>query len=78
MAKTVNSKTMNDLILKHLIEVGNISALEAQGIFKCRSLSRRICDLKDAGYKDNISRVLATDSQGQRYARYFFAAQASA
>ena len=60
---------MNDLVLSHLKRVGDISALEAQGMYKCRSLSRRICDLKEAGYA--ITSVHKVDNTGQRYVRYF-------
>lgn len=56
------------LILDHLKDHGNISSMEAQGMFKCRSLPRRILDLKDAGY--DITSVMKVDSTGQRYVRY--------
>lgn len=56
-------------VLKVLKEKGSITALEAGGVLRARSLSRRITDLKQAGYK--ITRVLSKDHTGQRYARYY-------
>lgn len=55
-------------ILLHLIRVGSISPLEAGALYRCRSLSRRICDLKEAGFE--IETELRKDATGQRYARY--------
>ena len=55
-------------IYDHLRKIGDISALEARAIYRVDSLSRRICDLKDAGYK--VSRVIKKDATGKRYARY--------
>lgn len=66
--KTVNGRTMTSLICEHLIKVGDISDMEARGMFKCRSLSRRICDLKSRGWVINAIRKV--DSTGQRYVRY--------
>lgn len=63
--------TMADLILGHLRKVGSISGLEAVGMFKCRSLTRRICDLKAAGH--DIRSEWKEDSTGQRYVRYSLA-----
>jgi hypothetical protein len=40
----------------------------AAGIYKVRSLPRRICDLKDHGIQ--VQRVLMKDATGQRYASY--------
>lgn len=48
---------------------GSVTALEASGVYRIRSLSRRITDLKDAGY--TIVRYLGKDTTGQRYARYY-------
>ena len=56
-------------LLRLMKEKGSVTALEAGGVVRVRSLSRRIVDLKEAGY--NISRDLKTDTSGQRYARYF-------
>lgn len=65
------SAPMTLSILRHLETVGSISNLEAQGLYKCRALPRRIADLREAGVP--IRRVLAKDVTGQRYARYYLA-----
>ena len=66
--KTLNKKSMEDLVLDHLCIKGSITAVEAQALYRCRSLSRRIATLKQEGF--NIRSVLKTDATGQRYARY--------
>ena len=55
-------------ILNHLKTVGSISNVEAQALYRCRALPRRIADIKAAGFQ--INRILKTDATGQRYARY--------
>lgn len=67
----LNKKPMVELLAAHLKSGKSITAIEANALWRCRSLSRRICDLKDAGYK--IQRQLRRDTTGQRYARYFLA-----
>lgn len=62
--------TMNDLLLDHLKKVGDITALEAQALYKVRSLSRRIVDIKKRGY--NIASIPRVDHAGQRYVRYVY------
>jgi hypothetical protein len=66
--KTVNGKPMTHLILTHLQQKGSITNVEAQALYRCRALPRRIRDLKEAGW--NITSVLKKDATGQRYARY--------
>lgn len=68
MSKTLNDLPMKDLILIHLLEVGSISNREAQDLYRCRALPRRIADLKADGVP--IKSVLKKDATGQRYARY--------
>lgn len=58
-------------VLDHLKKVGHITNVEAHMVLKCRSVSRRITELRDAGYP--IRREFKKDSQGQRYARYSLA-----
>jgi hypothetical protein len=69
--KTINGKPMTTLILTHLITKGSITNVEAQALYRCRALPRRIADLKQSGW--NIHSVLKKDATGQRYARYVLA-----
>jgi len=55
-------------VLRHLVQEGSITPMVAAGIYKVRSLPRRICDLKDAGIK--VETELRKDATGQRYAFY--------
>jgi hypothetical protein len=68
MTKTLNKKSMLDLIFTHLLTKGSITNVEAQALYRCRALPRRIADLKEAGVP--IISVLKKDATGQRYARY--------
>lgn len=70
MAKTLNKLDMNTLIFKHLFDKGSITSVEAQALYRCRSLSRRICDLKSEGFL--IDTEMRVDVTGQRYARYIY------
>ncbi|TCR85512.1 helix-turn-helix domain-containing protein [Rhizobium sp. BK376] len=63
---------MTASVLKMLREKGNVTALEAEGVLRCRSLNKRISELKALGHK--ITRTLQNDHTGQRYARYIYAA----
>lgn len=65
--------TQNDQILAHLRQHGNISPMEAWGMFKVRSLTRRIRDLKDAGH--HIVGIWKMDTTGQRYKRYVYTSE---
>lgn len=56
-------------VLALLKEKGSLTPLEAAGVYRVRSLSRRIVDLKEAGY--TIVTKLSKDVTGQRYARYY-------
>lgn len=55
-------------VLRHLVKEGSITPMVAAGIYKVRSLPRRIADLKEAGVK--VERELKKDATGQRYAFY--------
>ena len=68
MARTLNNKPMLDLILDHLLKKGSITNVEAQALYRCRALPRRIADLKADGIP--IKTILKKDATGQRYARY--------
>jgi len=62
------ASTQNSTLLQHLKTVGSISALEAQAIYKVRSLSSRISELRKSGYAIEAERKV--DLTGQRYVRY--------
>ena len=61
-------KSQKDKILDHLINVGSISFVEANDLYRCRSLTRRIADLRQAGHK--IGSEWRRDTLGQKYTRY--------
>jgi hypothetical protein len=67
--KTLNKLPMSAMILRHLEDKGSITSVEAQALYRCRSLSRRITDIKSWGFP--VSSVLKSDATGQRYARYY-------
>lgn len=66
--KTLNAVPMTELIFTHLLSKGSITNVEAQALYRCRALPRRIADLKAEGVP--IKSVLKKDATGQRYARY--------
>jgi hypothetical protein len=63
--------SQNDRILDHLQKVGSISWVEANDLYRVRSLTRRIADLRDLGHK--IISEWRKDTLGQRYTRYSLA-----
>ncbi|MBY5849811.1 hypothetical protein HFN51_04465 [Rhizobium leguminosarum] len=63
---------MTAQVLQMLRRKGDVTTIEAQGVLRCRSLSKRITELKRLGH--NITRTLHNDHTGQRYARYILAA----
>ena len=62
--------TQNDRILKHIEATGSISQREAFLDYSIQSLTRRIRDLREAGY-NVISRGVTHPITKQRYTRYF-------
>ena len=60
--------SQNKKILQHLQRVGSISWVEANDLYRVRSLTRRIADLRDMGHK--IISEWRQDTLGQRYVRY--------
>lgn len=60
--------SQNNKILQHLQRVGSISWVEANDLYRVRSLTRRIADLRDMGHK--IISEWRQDTLGQRYVRY--------
>lgn len=67
-------------VLNHLRTIGDISGVEAQAIFKVRSLTKRMSEINDALYKAGaegyglhntpVEGQWSIDSTGQRYKRY--------
>jgi hypothetical protein len=55
-------------LFNHFKTVGSITAVEATDLYRIRSLTRRITNLRRAGNK--ISSVQKVDALGQRYVRY--------
>lgn len=60
--------SQNKKILDHLQRVGSISWVEANDLYRVRSLTRRIADLREAGHK--IASEWRRDLLGQKYTRY--------
>jgi len=63
--------SQNDKILTHLRDVGSITWVEANDLYRIRSLTRRIADLRERGH--DIISEWRTDRLGQRYTRYSLA-----
>jgi hypothetical protein len=57
-------------IRQHLLEVGSITNVEANAIYKCRSVSRRITEITREDPNIVVFKVHKTDATGQRYVRY--------
>lgn len=70
MTKTVNRKTMKELIQNHLKLERSISNIEAQNLYRCRALPKRISELRAEGM--DIRPMWQRDLTGQRYVRYYF------
>lgn len=68
--KTLASKSQNVMLLNHFKIKGNITAIEAAAMYRVRSLTRRITDLKQRGH--SIRSEVRTDATGQRYTRYHY------
>lgn len=66
--KNVNERPMRDLILDHLKGGNSITNIEAQALWRCRALPKRISELIEAGH--NIKAERRFDSTGQLYVRY--------
>lgn len=60
--------SQNNQILQHLKRVGSISWVEANDLYRVRSLTRRIADLREMGH--DILSEWRKDTLGQRYVRY--------
>lgn len=66
--KPLNKKSMNGLILEHLQKGKTITAVEAAALWRVRSLTRRISDIRAKGHV--ILAEELKDSTGQKYTRY--------
>ncbi|KVO83298.1 hypothetical protein WL21_09710 [Burkholderia ubonensis] len=55
-------------VLRHLQSVGSITNVEANAVHRVRSLSRRITEIRGAGFR--ISKIRRRDCTGQQYVRY--------
>lgn len=60
--------SQKNLILKHLKDKGDISPLEALGLYRVMRLAAVIFDLKKDGHK--IKTEIRTAPNGRPYARY--------
>ena len=60
--------TQREMLIEHFRNNETLSVMEANTVYKIRSLPRRIMDLKDMGYEFEHER--RTDATGQRYMRY--------
>lgn len=69
------SDTQAAQLLAHFATHSSISGIEATAIYRIRSLSRRIVDLKERGYR--FAKERRQDPTGQRYVRYHFLGKAS-
>jgi len=56
------------VVLNHLKAAGSITAVEASAVHRVRSLSRRITEISDEGFK--VKKEHKKDVNGQRYVRY--------
>lgn len=65
---TKHLKPQTQLVLDHLKEYGHITPVEAGAVYKIRSLSKRISEIKESGIK--VKTQLKADACGQRYAHY--------
>lgn len=69
-SKKDRSNSQTSVILRHLRRLGTISFAEAWDAYGIRSLTRRICDLKEMGH--NIQAVVKMHPvTNQRYTRYY-------
>lgn len=69
---TVPQMSQDEIILRHLKEIGNISGVEASTVYKCRSLTSVISRLMKRGWI--IDKETKRDATGQRYVRYSYEA----
>ena len=69
MQKSIRLGPQAHKILEHLKLEGSISGAEAYLMFKARSCTKRISELRKSGY--DITSEWKRDTTGQRYVRYW-------
>jgi hypothetical protein len=62
--------TVDEIVLKHLQEIGNLTCMEAHTVYSIRSLSSAMSRLKKQGYE--ITSLPKKDLTGQRYVKYVY------
>lgn len=78
MGRTLSFAPQTAQVFKHLADVGSVSGVEAQAIYKVRSLTKRISEINDElnqklGPAFTLQAEWLRDATGQRYRRYFMA-----
>ncbi len=68
--RTVGAKSQPEILKDHFKTRPSISGLEANALYRIKSLPRRILDLEAQGYE--FIKERKTDPTGQRYVRYHF------
>lgn len=71
--KKVNGMTQNQKLIAHFKKAGSITVREAMLEYSIQSLTKRIQELRDAGY-NIISKTKQHPVTGQKYVRYLWAA----
>ena len=71
-----NCKTQTQMIYEHLIKKGSITNVEAANIYKARSLTKRIHEIRSRGAE--VRSEWCRDPMGQRYVRYWLVKKAAA
>jgi hypothetical protein len=69
-----NRKTQTGLIYEHLCKKGSITNVEAAAMYKARSLTKRIHEIKCSGAV--VRSEWCRDPMGQKYVRYWLVKRA--
>lgn len=75
-ARPSKPNSQNAILLNHFKTAKSISNVEAQAVYRIRSLSRRVNDLEAQGHV--IARERKVDPTGQRYVRYHYVGEKKA
>lgn len=57
-------------VFEHIVKVGSITGLEAAGLYRVRSLTKRISEIRKQGHP--IQSEFKRDRTGQRYVKYHY------